>query len=45
MATFLNTRLEIVPDRWIASLGAMRPQALLAATDFERASVHVMLAE
>jgi hypothetical protein len=45
IATFFNTRLEIVPDRWIASLGAMRPQALLAATDFERASVHVTLAE
>ena len=45
IATFFNTRLEIVPDRWIAALGAMRPQALLAATDFERASVHVTLAE
>jgi hypothetical protein len=45
IATFFNTRLEIVPDRWIASLGAMRPQALLAAADFERASVQVNLAE
>jgi hypothetical protein len=45
IATFLNTRLEVVPDRWIAALGGMRPQALLAATDFERASVQVKLAE
>jgi hypothetical protein len=45
IATFFNTRLEIVPDRWIAALGGMRPQALLAAADFERASVQVKLAE
>jgi hypothetical protein len=45
IATFFNTRLEIVPDRWIASLGGMRPQPLLAAADFERASVQVKLAE
>jgi hypothetical protein len=45
IATYFNTRLEIVPDRWIAALGQMRPQALLAATDFERASVQVKLAE
>jgi len=40
-----NTRLEIVPDRQIAAFGAMRPQPLLAATDFERASVQVKLVE
>ncbi len=45
IATFLNTRLEIVPDRWLAVLGRMQPQALLAATDFERAPVSVKLAE
>ena len=45
IATFFNTRLEIVPDRWIAALGQMRPQALLAATDFERAAVQIKLAE
>ncbi len=45
IATFFNTRLEIIPDRWIAALGAMRPQALLAAADFERASVQIKLAE
>ena len=45
IATYFNTRLEIVPDRWIAALGQMQPQALLAATDFERAAVQVKLAE
>jgi hypothetical protein len=45
IATFFNTRLEIIPDRWIAALGRMQPQTLLAATDFERASVKVKLAE
>jgi len=45
IATFFNTRLEIVPDRWLAVLGRMRPQALLAATDFERAPVPIKLAE
>lgn len=45
IATFFNTRLEIIPDRWIAALGGMRPQPLLAAADFERAAVQVRLAE
>ncbi len=45
MATFLATRLQIVPDRWIAALGGMRPEPLLAAADFERAPVAVKLAE
>jgi hypothetical protein len=45
IATYLNTRREIVPDRWIAALGGIQPQALLAAEDFERAAVTVKLAE
>jgi len=45
IATYFNTRLGIVPDRWIAALGGMQPQALLAAVDFERAAVPVKLAE
>jgi hypothetical protein len=45
IATFFNTRLEIFPDRWLAALGGMQPQALLAAVDFERAAVQVKLAE
>jgi hypothetical protein len=45
IATFFNTRLEIFPDRGLAALGGMQPQALLAAADFERAAVQVKFAE
>jgi len=38
-----NTCLEVVPDRFVASLGALKPQPLLAAADFERAAVTVDL--
>lgn len=41
IATFYNTRLEIVPDRFVAALTAMKPQPLMAANDFERAPVSV----
>ncbi len=41
IATHYNTRLEQVPDGWIARLGGMRPDPLLAAADFERAPVTV----
>ncbi len=44
IATHYNTRLEIVPERYVAQLGAMKPQALMAANDFERAPVKVDLA-
>jgi hypothetical protein len=44
IATHFNTRLETVPDRFVASLGAMRPQALLQADEFERAPVKVEFA-
>jgi hypothetical protein len=43
IATGYNTCLEVVPDRFVASLGALRPQPLLAAADFERAAVTVDL--
>jgi hypothetical protein len=45
IATFYNTRLQIIPDRFIAALGGMQPQALLQATDFERAPVTVEFAQ
>lgn len=41
VATFYNTRLEHVPDRFLAALGAMKPAALIGAADFERAPVAV----
>jgi len=44
IATFYNTRIEVVPDRFIAALGGMKPQPLMAANDFERAPVEVGLA-
>ena len=44
IATFYNTRLEVVPDRFIAALGGLKPQPLMAANDFERAPVEVKLA-
>jgi len=44
IATHFNTRLETVPDRFVAGLAAMRPQALLQADEFERAPVKVEFA-
>jgi hypothetical protein len=44
IATHYNTRLETVPERYLAALGAMKPQPLMAANDFERARVKVKLA-
>jgi hypothetical protein len=43
IATFYNSRLEIVPDRYVAALARLRPQPLLVASDFERAPVEVKL--
>jgi len=44
IATFYNTRLGVIPDRFIASVGAMKPRALMEANDFERAPVEVKFA-
>jgi hypothetical protein len=41
IATHYNTRLEVIPDRFIAALGGLRPQALMQANEFERAPVEV----
>lgn len=43
IATHLNTRLEIIPDRWFAPLAGLRPQPLLAVESFERAPVKIDL--
>lgn len=43
IATHYNTRLEIVPERYVALLGAMKSQTLMEANDFERAPVTVDL--
>ena len=44
IATFYNSRLQIVPDRYVGSLARLRPQTLMSASDFERAPVRVKLA-
>jgi hypothetical protein len=41
IATFYNTRLQVVPDRFIAALGGMKPRTLMEANDFERAPIKV----
>ncbi|MHB8104440.1 MAG: LemA family protein [Dehalococcoidales bacterium] len=45
ITTFFNTRLEIVPDRYVAAIARLRPRALLGAAEFERAPVKIKLAE
>lgn len=44
IATAYATRLEHIPDCWVARLGRMSSPALLAAGDFERAAVTVHFA-
>jgi hypothetical protein len=41
IATHYNTRLEIVPEKFVAALAAMKPQQLMAANEFERAPVKI----
>jgi hypothetical protein len=43
IASGYNGCIEVVPDRLVASIGALKPQPLLAAADFERAAVTVDL--
>ncbi len=44
IATHYATRLEILPDRWIAALRKLAPEPLLTATHFERAAVAINFA-
>jgi hypothetical protein len=44
IATFFNTRLEIIPDRYVAALARLRPATLMTAADFERAPIKASLA-
>ena len=43
IATFYNTRLETIPERYIAALGAMQSQPVMAADNFTRQAVVVDL--
>jgi hypothetical protein len=45
VATFYNTRLGIIPDRYAGTLARLQPRTLMSAADFERAQVKVKLAE
>ena len=45
IASHYATRLEIVPDRWIAALRKLSPEPLLNASHFERAPVVVNFAK
>lgn len=45
IATYQNTRLEIIPDRWIAPLAGLKARPLLGIESFERAPVSVKLDE
>ena len=44
LASFYNTHLQRIPDRLIAPLAGLLPQALMTADEFERAPVAVKLA-
>jgi hypothetical protein len=44
IATFYNTRLQVIPDRFVAALGGMKPRVLMEANEFERAPVNVNFA-
>jgi len=44
IATFYNTRLGIVPDRFVAGLARLHPATLMSAAYFERAPIQVKLA-
>ena len=43
IATHYNTRLEVLPEKFIGALAGMRPQPLMEAADFERAPVNVQM--
>ncbi len=45
IAEFYNTRLQVVPDRFVCRLAGMTPQPFITAADFERAPVRVHLAD
>jgi hypothetical protein len=45
IVAFYNTRLEVIPDRFVAVIAGLRPRALFTAANFERAPVTVNLAD
>jgi len=45
IATHFNTRLQTIPEKFVAWIASMKPQPLLAAQEFERAPVKVEMQE
>jgi len=45
IATHFNTRLETIPEKFVARIAGMQPQSLLSAQEFERAPVKVEIQE
>lgn len=45
VSTFYNTRLRVIPDRFLAAATGFKPFALLSSSDLERARVEVKLAD
>ena len=43
IATLYNTRLQVMPDRFVATIARQHPRALMAAAGFDRAPVAVSL--
>lgn len=43
IATHFNTRLETIPEKFVARIATMKPRVLLSAQEFERAPVKVEL--
>jgi hypothetical protein len=43
IAAHYNIRLGVIPDRFVAAMGGMKPQAYITAENFERAEVQVNL--
>ncbi len=43
VTTFYNTRLDIIPERYVAALAGLKHRRLMSAGDFERAPVEVHL--
>jgi hypothetical protein len=44
-ATFYNNRLSIIPDRYAAAIAGLKPKVLMGASDFERKTIEIKLAE
>jgi hypothetical protein len=44
IAAFYNTRLQILPDRFVCQAAGLKPQPFIAAEDFQRARIQVNLA-